>query len=146
MGLMLFFRCRGNKYVTNVCVTQVQFPGNFIYEALKGLGCVPKSERRDGELEEPERRECRDVFLCHWDMVICPYQVNGGKDLGASQRLGEILYMAKRVTVRYGSGVQAPVITVAIDLPFWAPYVSVMSNSFLRAGRYRDGPRPQTPS
>lgn len=72
-GSILAFRVgAGDEEVINVDEVERKAPHYFIYEALEGLGCIFRSNRHPGVLEQAKRDDdgsLRDIFWLNRDLV-----------------------------------------------------------------------------
>ena len=80
----MFFRRRtGNEQVIDVGITEGKPTKDLVNEPLGGLCCVEQAKRHSSEFEQPKGRSDScfvDVGGLHWDLVVCPNQIDLGED------------------------------------------------------------------
>ncbi len=78
----------GNQDVVQVCVAEWKPAQKLVHEALEGLGGIPQTKRRTGELKQPKGCGYGCLgYVCrlHGDLVVCPHKVNLAEDCSTSQ-------------------------------------------------------------
>jgi len=97
MLFVFLLRFRENQNVINICITEVQTVGNFVYEALKSLSSVFRSLnviKGNWEFEKSEwgSNGCfAYIVRINRYLMISLYQVNCGKYRAVRQIVREIM-------------------------------------------------------
>ena len=79
VALVLLGISAGDQDVIEVDEQEVEALAHGVHEPLKGLCCVPESERGPEELIEAEMCDDSrfvDVLLCHRDLMVAAHQID----------------------------------------------------------------------